>query len=64
LDLPEDYLGKELEIIVLKKEEGLVNANTNPPIKLSEKYKAVFSKEDASIFDEHTKAMRTAWNNS
>ncbi|QQR96871.1 MAG: hypothetical protein IPK18_08060 [Sphingobacteriales bacterium] len=32
-------------------------------IKLSEKYKNVFSKEDALSFDEHTQNMRKEWNN-
>jgi len=32
--------------------------------KLSEKYKGVFSKEDAKSFDQHTNSMREEWDNS
>lgn len=31
--------------------------------KLSDKYKGVFSKEDAKSFDEHTQTMRGEWEN-
>lgn len=34
-----------------------------PKQKLSEKYKNVFSKEDAKSFNEHTQTMRTEWDN-
>lgn len=50
---------KELEerrmIKVLKKD--VVPAKS----KLSDKYKGVFSKEDAKSFDEHTQTMRGEW---
>jgi len=32
--------------------------------KLSEKYKGVFTKEDAISFDNHIKALRDEWENS
>lgn len=35
-----------------------------PQQKLSEKYKGVFSKEDAENFNEHTQTMRKEWDNS
>lgn len=49
---------EELDLIkVLKK-------NLTPvKLKLSEKYKGVFSKEDAKSFDEHTQTMRGEWGN-
>ncbi|MGH2613058.1 MAG: hypothetical protein ACRDFB_08445 [Rhabdochlamydiaceae bacterium] len=31
--------------------------------KLSDKYKGVFSKEDAKSFEEHTQTMRGEWEN-
>lgn len=34
-----------------------------PQQKLSEKYKGVFSKEDAKNFNEHTQTMRKEWDN-
>lgn len=47
---------EELNLIKVLKE----NPDTEK-IKLSEKYKGVFSKEDARSFDEHTKKMREEW---
>ena len=38
------------------------NQSADAP-KLSEKYKGVFTKEDAKSFDEHTRQSRKEWNN-
>ena len=35
-----------------------------PQQKLSEKYKGVFSKEDAKDFNDHTQTMRKEWDNT
>jgi hypothetical protein len=71
LQLPDDYLGEELEVIVFKKKEGLIQEKVTAPskkvppkIKLSEKYRNVFTKEDAKSFNEHTKQMRKEWDNT
>ena len=40
------------------------NMTPSSPIKLSYKYKCVFSKEDSRSFNEHTETMRTEWNNT
>lgn len=64
LEIPEDYLGQELELIIFKKQEGLVAEKKETPIKLSEKYRGVFTKEDAKSFNEHTQQMRKEWDNS
>ena len=64
LVLPEDYLGEELEVIVFKKQEGLIPEKKVNPIKLSDKYRGVFSKEDAKNFDDHTQQMRKEWDNT
>lgn len=64
LELPEDYLGQELELIVFKKQEGLVAEKKINPIKLSDKYRGVFSEEDAKSFNDHTQQMRKEWNNT
>ncbi|MFQ3576827.1 MAG: hypothetical protein SNJ77_10370 [Cytophagales bacterium] len=61
LVLPEDYLGEELEVIIFKKQEGLVTEKKPNPIKLSDKYRGVFSKEDAKSFNEHTQQTRKEW---
>ena len=64
LEFPEDYLGQELELIVFKKQEGLVPEKKEPTIKLSEKYRDVFTKEDAKNFNDHTQQMRKEWDNT
>ena len=49
---------EELQLIkVLKK------IFTPVKVKLSDKYKDVFTKEDAKSFDEHTQTMRKEWDN-
>jgi len=41
----------------------LMNENfTRVKTKLSDKYKGVFSENDAKSFDEHTRIMREEWN--
>ena len=64
LELPEDYLGQELELIVFKKEEGLIAEKKESKIKLSEKYRGVFTNEDSENFNEHTQQMRKEWDNT
>jgi hypothetical protein len=49
---------EELHLIKVLK-ENLAPVKT----KLSDKYKGVFSKEDAKSFDEHTQTMRGEWGN-
>jgi hypothetical protein len=63
LEFPDDYLGQELEIIVFKKQEGLVIEKETTQKKLSEKYRDVFTKEDAKSFNDHSQQMRKEWNN-
>lgn len=63
LEFPDDYLGQELELIVFKKQEGLVIEKETTQIKLSEKYRDVFTKEDAKSFNAHSQQMRKEWNN-
>lgn len=63
LEFPEEYLGQELEIIVFKKQEGLVLQKKDSNIKLSEKYKNVFTKEDSKSFINHSLQMRSEWEN-
>ncbi|MCE7042993.1 hypothetical protein [Dyadobacter sp. CY312] len=49
---------EELNLIKVLKE----NIDSKP--KLSDKYRGVFSKEDAQNFDNHTKMMRQEWDNT
>jgi hypothetical protein len=64
LEFPDDYLGQELELIVFKKQEGLVAEKIVSPIKLSDKYRGVFTKEDAKSFNDHSQQMRKEWDNT
>jgi hypothetical protein len=50
---------EELHLIKVLKE----NFTTAKP-KLSDKYRGVFSKEDAKSFNEHTQQMRKEWDNT
>ncbi len=50
---------EELQLIKVLDED-----NSNIKAKLSDKYKGVFSKEDAESFDEHTRIMRKEWSNT
>lgn len=61
LEFPEDYLGQELEVIVFKKQEGLLVEKRTAENKLSDKYKNVFTIEDAASFNESTQKMRKEW---
>jgi hypothetical protein len=49
---------EELNLIKVLK-ENVVPAKT----KLSDKYRGVFSKEDAQDFNKHTQTMRKEWDN-
>ena len=52
----------ELEELHLIK---VLEENVQPiQIKLSDKYRGVFTKDDAKSFDEHTEQDRTDWDNS
>lgn len=63
LNIPNEYLGEELEVMVFKKMEGFTEKIKSPKIKISEKYRGIFSKKDTQSFDDHTKTMRNEWEN-
>jgi hypothetical protein len=52
------YELEELNLIKVLKE-----TIEQPKTKLSDKYRGVFSKEDATNFNDHTKVMRHEWDN-
>lgn len=63
LDIPDNYIGREIEVLLYAKDE-LQEENVKPKkIKLSDKYRGVFSEEDAKSFNEHTQQMRSEWDN-
>jgi hypothetical protein len=53
------YEMHELELVKVLKEYPL----SSPGVKLSDKYRGVFSKEAGESFMEHTKIMRGEWDN-
>jgi hypothetical protein len=63
IDNPDSFhLLEELEklhVLKIIKENSLESKT-----KLSDKYKGVFSKEDAKSFNQHTQAMRKEWDNT
>ena len=50
---------EDLNILRIVKENSIVKK-----MKLSEKYKGVFTKEDSKSFNEHTQSMRKEWDNT
>lgn len=63
INIPSEYLGEELEVMVYKKREGFTHKIDTPKIKISAKYKGIFTKKDTESFDNHTKTMRSEWEN-
>jgi len=58
LSVPSSYIGKQVEVIF-----SLINETdkSKPVTRLSDKFRDVFSKEDAKSFNEHIKTMRNEW---
>lgn len=64
LAIPNKYIGKKIEIVVHELEEVAEEKVVTPKkMKLSDRFRGVFSAEDAKSFNEHTQQMRTEWNN-
>lgn len=63
LAIPNNYIGKKIEILVYALDE-LTDQNTAPEkIKLSDKYKGIITKEQGQNLNDHIKQMRNDWNN-
>ena len=60
IQLPEEYHRQSLEIIVLPLGDYVPTTQdlATPPTKLSDKYRGIFTKEDAKSFNEHTQQVR------
>ena len=58
LSVPSSYIGKQVEVKLFLIEEP---ENAKPATRLSDKFRGVFSKEDAQSFNEHIKTMRNEW---
>ena len=63
LNLPDDFLGRELELLIFKKEDVEDDKVKASKVKLSDKFKGAFTKEDAASFNAHTKNSRSEWKN-
>jgi hypothetical protein len=67
ITIPKDYIGKEIEFLyyptVEIRQQQVVVEKKLIPMKLSDKYRGVFSKEDAKSFNDHTKQQRQEWDN-
>jgi hypothetical protein len=61
LDVPDDYLGQELELIVFKKQEGLISEKNNSSIKFSNKYRGIFTKTEGKAFNDFIAKARNEW---
>jgi len=61
LEILDDYLGQELELIVFKKQEGLVTEKKDSTIKISNKFRGIFTKEEGKKFIEYIKNARSEW---
>ena len=58
LDLPDDYLGQELELIVFKRQEGLVKEK--PKTTMAD-FWGVISDETAKKLHDNVAKMRSEW---
>ncbi|MEQ1732578.1 MAG: hypothetical protein ABL940_02840 [Bacteroidia bacterium] len=61
LIIPTNYVGKRIEVSLYADDEINEFVQELPKTKLSDKYRNVFSKEDAKNFSEHTQQMRKEW---
>jgi hypothetical protein len=63
LTIPNNYIGKKIEILFYALDE-LTEQNIVPGnIKLSDKYKGIITKEQGQDLNNHVKQMRSEWNN-
>jgi len=63
LAIPNDYIGKKIEILFYALDE-VAEQNASPEkVKLSDKYKGIISKEQGQDLNDHIKQMRSEWNN-
>jgi len=58
LSVPSSYIGKQVEVTFVLIDE---TKKPDPTTRLSDKFRGVFSKEDAQSFNEHIKTIRNEW---
>lgn len=63
LAIPNNYIGKKIEILFYALEELVEQSSTPPKAKLSDKYKGIISKEQGQDLNDHVTQMRNEWNN-
>ena len=59
LNIPSNYIGKELEIFIYAKDEITVENNVKKSI--SSKYKGILTKEEADNYQQHIINSRLEW---
>jgi hypothetical protein len=60
--IPNNYIGKKIEILIYALDE-INEQNTTPSkMKLSDKYRGSITKEQGQELNEHIKQMRSEWN--
>lgn len=59
LIIPNDYIGKKIEILFYAIDEVAVQNSVAKTIKLSDKYKGIISKEQGQDLNDHIKKMRS-----
>jgi hypothetical protein len=61
LPIPQVYMGKEVRVTF---SVSPIAAEQKTKIRLSDRFRGVFSKEDAESFNKHTEISRKEWNNN
>ncbi|MEA5140050.1 hypothetical protein [Arcicella rigui] len=62
LTIPNNYIGKKIEIIIYALDEVEEQTTLPTKTKLSEKYRGILSKEQGDNLDSHISKMRGEWN--
>lgn len=62
LAIPNDYIGKKIEILIYAVDELTEQINLPAKTKLSDKYRGIITKEQGLELNEHIKQMRSEWN--
>ncbi len=62
LAIPNDYIGKKIEILIYALDELTEENNSPKKMRLSDKYRGSITKEQGRELNEHIKEMRSEWN--
>jgi hypothetical protein len=62
LSIPNNYIGKKIEILIYAVDELTEQSTLPTNTKLSDKYRGIITKEQGLELNEHIKQMRSEWN--